>query len=70
MYPLYGMCKLIECLETLTKLTTPAACLKDFESFLLIEDPRTGGNKKHHFGEVIFMVVTGVLCGMNGFAEI
>jgi len=41
-----------------------------FESFLVIEDPRTGGNKKHHFGEVLFMVVTGVLCGMNGFADI
>lgn len=43
---------------------------KGFESFLIIEDPRTGENKKHHFGEVLFMVVTGVLCGMNGFAEI
>ena len=41
-----------------------------FESFLVIEDPRTGGNKKHHFGEVLFMIVTGVLCGMNGFADI
>lgn len=41
-----------------------------FEPFLIIEDPRTGGNKKHHFGEVLFMVVTGVLCGMNSFAEI
>ena len=41
-----------------------------FQSFLVIEDPRTGGNKRHHFGEVLFMVVTSVLCGMNGFAEI
>lgn len=41
-----------------------------FEPFLIIEDPRSGGNKKHHFGEVLFMVVTGVLCGMNGFADI
>jgi hypothetical protein len=41
-----------------------------FESFLVIEDPRTGGNKKHHFGEVLFIVVTGALCGMNGFADI
>ena len=41
-----------------------------FQSFLVIEDPRTGGNKRHHFGEVLFMVVTGVLCGMNGFTEI
>ena len=43
---------------------------KGFEPFILIEDPRSGGNKKHLFGEVLFMVVTGVLCGMNGFAEI
>lgn len=42
----------------------------NFEAFLVIEDPRTGGNKKHHFGEIIFMVVTATLCGMNGFAEI
>lgn len=41
-----------------------------FESFLIIEDPRTGGNKKHHFGEVLFMAVTGILCAMNGFAEV
>ena len=30
----------------------------------------SGGYKQHHFGEVLFMVVTGVLCGMNGFADI
>ena len=41
-----------------------------FKPFLIIEHPRTGGNKKHHFGEVLFIVVTGVKCGMNGFAEI
>ena len=41
-----------------------------FEDFLVIEDPRTGGNKKHHFGEILFMVVTATLCGMNGFAEV
>jgi len=41
-----------------------------FKSFSGIEDPRTGGSKRHHFGEVLFMVVTGVLCGMNGFADI
>ena len=41
-----------------------------FESFQVLEDPRTGGNKKHPFGEVLFMVVTATLCGMNNFAEI
>ena len=42
----------------------------NFDSFSVIEDPRTGGNKKHHFGEILFMVVTGLLCGMNTFSEI
>lgn len=41
-----------------------------FESFQVIEDPRTGGNKKHYFGEVLFMVVSATLCGMNNFAEV
>jgi predicted transposase YbfD/YdcC len=41
-----------------------------FESFQVLEDPRTGNHKKHHFGEVLFMVVTATLCGMNNFAEI
>lgn len=41
-----------------------------FSSFQVIEDPRTTGNTRHHFGEVLFICVTGVLSGMNGFAEI
>ena len=41
-----------------------------FHTFQVIEDPRTGGNKRHHFGAVLFMVVTGVLCGMNSFSDI
>lgn len=41
-----------------------------FSSFDVIEDPRSGGNKKHHFGEVLFMAVSAMVCGMNGFAEI
>lgn len=43
---------------------------KHFESFHVIEDPRAPGNTRHHFGEVLFLCVTGLLCGMNGFAEI
>ena len=39
-------------------------------SFQVIEDPRSGGNKRHHFGAVLFMVVSGVLCGMNTFSDI
>lgn len=41
-----------------------------FESFDLLEDPRTGHHKKHHFGEVLFMVVSATLCGMNNFDEV
>ena len=41
-----------------------------FESFQVIEDPRTGGNKRHYFGEVLFMAVSATLCGMNNFVEI
>lgn len=41
-----------------------------FESFQVIEDPRTGGNKRHYFGEVLFMAVSATLCGMNNFAEV
>ena len=41
-----------------------------FESFQVLEDPRTGNHKKHHFGEVLFMVVAATLCGMNNFAGI
>ena len=35
-----------------------AACI---DSFCVIEDPRTGGNKLHHFGEVLFMAVSAML---------
>jgi predicted transposase YbfD/YdcC len=41
-----------------------------FSSFEVIEDPRTGGNCKHHFGSVLFICATGLLCGMNSFADI
>ena len=33
--------------------------------FSKLLDPRTGGNTKHHFGEIIFMVYTCILCGIN-----
>jgi predicted transposase YbfD/YdcC len=39
-------------------------------SFSVIEDPRTGGNKLHHFGEVLFMAISAMLCGMNCFSDI
>lgn len=43
---------------------------KCLSSFQVIEDPRAPGYTQHHFGEVLFLCVTGVLCGMNGFADI
>ena len=48
-----------ECLAIPTNPTGP-----------VIQDPRTGGNKLHHFGEVLFMAVSAMLCGMNGFSDI
>lgn len=41
-----------------------------FSSFEVIEDPRTGGNRRHHFGSVLFICATGLLCGMDSFADI
>ena len=41
-----------------------------FEAFEILEDPRTGHHKKHHFGEILFMAVSVTLCGMNNFDEI
>jgi len=41
-----------------------------YEAFDILEDPRTGGHKKHHFGEVLFMVITATLCGMDHFTQI
>lgn len=43
---------------------------ESFSSFEVIEAPRTGGNRRHHFGSVLFMYTTGLLCGMNSFADI
>lgn len=35
---------------------------------MVIEDPRTGGNKRHHFGEMIFMAVSAMVCGVQSFS--
>ena len=43
---------------------------EQLKAFDVIEDPRTGGNTKHHFGEVLFISVVGLLCGMNTCADI
>lgn len=39
-----------------------------FERFAIIEDPRTGGNKKHHFGELLFIAVSALVCGVQSFS--
>lgn len=38
-----------------------------FEAFALIEDPRSGGNTRHHFGEIIFMAFAALLCGVRSY---
>ncbi len=45
------------------KLTDSTFGSRASDSFTVIEDPRTGNHKKYHFGEVIFMSVTVILCG-------
>lgn len=39
-----------------------------FEQFVVIEDPRTGGHRRHHFGEIIFIAVSALVCGVQSFA--
>lgn len=39
-----------------------------FEYFVVIEDPRSGGNTKHHFGEMIFIAVSSLICGVQSFS--
>jgi predicted transposase YbfD/YdcC len=47
-----------------------------FEVFASIQDPRNGGNTRHHFGEILFIAFAAVVCGvrtcelMEGFAEL
>lgn len=38
-----------------------------FESFETITDPRTGNHKLHHFGEIIFMAFSAILCGVRSY---
>ncbi len=39
-----------------------------FERFIVIEDPRLGGNKKHYFGEILFIAVSSLVCGVQSFS--
>lgn len=38
-----------------------------FEVFASIQDPRDGGNTRHHFGEILFIALAGVLCGVRSY---
>ena len=39
----------------------------DFQSYEKIKPPRTGGNTLHHFGEIIFVAFTCILCGVKSY---
>lgn len=48
--------------------TDYSACFPaGFEAFALIEDPRDGGNTRHHFGEIIFLSFAALLCGARSY---
>jgi predicted transposase YbfD/YdcC len=38
-----------------------------FSAFDLLSDPRTGGNTQHHFGSIIFIVYTCIICGVSKY---
>jgi hypothetical protein len=38
-----------------------------FEVFASIQDPRDGGNTRHHFVEILFIAVAAVLCGVRSY---
>jgi predicted transposase YbfD/YdcC len=38
-----------------------------FEVFASIQDPRDGGNTRHHFGEILFIAFAAVLCGVRSY---
>lgn len=38
-----------------------------FESFETIADPRIGNHKLHHFGEILFMAFSAILCGVRSY---
>ena len=38
-----------------------------FEVFASIQDPRNGGNTRHHFGEILFIAFAAVLYGLRTY---
>lgn len=39
------------------------------EAFRSLEDPRTGNNPNHYFGEVLFIALAAMICGCEGFED-
>ena len=52
MHTTFRVCRLSGCLLTQKKIDYSGGLPTNFEAFLMIEPPRTGGNNKHHFGEI------------------
>jgi len=40
-----------------------------FEDFESLEDPRTGNNKRHYFGEIIFIALAAMIANSEGFDD-
>jgi len=38
-----------------------------FHAFESLTDPRKGGNTRHHFGSIIFMAYTSIICGVTKY---
>ncbi|MGL5016863.1 MAG: transposase family protein, partial [Luteolibacter sp.] len=39
------------------------------EAFEKLTDPRNGKAKRHYFGEIIFIALAAMICGMEGFDD-
>lgn len=42
---------------------------ESIEAFRDMSDPRTGRNKRHYFGEIIFMALAAIICQCEGFGD-
>lgn len=40
---------------------------EEFHAFETLQDPRSGGRTLHHFGEIIFMALTCIVCGVKSY---
>lgn len=42
---------------------------ESIKAFSEVSDPRTGRNKRHYFGEIIFMALAAIICQCEGFDD-